>query len=398
MMVGYFMRRMTVSMSWQSKALRRRSSFTTMTHNSILKDSSHDCQILMSPTLVSLDSPDIWAPNNHHTHYQFSSNRNFSTRVVFGDDINEFVGRCNVFSLKPANEQTAAVINGQLMADEIRSKIACEVRRMEDSIGNVPGLAVIMVGERRDSQTYVRNKILACEEVGMVSTVTALPNDCTEHELLSAVASFNVDPSVHGVLVQLPLPQHLDVRKISDVLSLEKDVDGFHPINIGNIAMRGREPLFISCTPKGCIELLIRSGIEIMGKKAVVIGRSNIVGLPASLLLQRHHATVSIVHAFTENPEHITREADILITAVGMPNLVRGNWLKPGAVVIDVGTSPIEDASCELGYRLMGDVCYEEAVRVASAVTPVPGGIGPMTIAMLLCNTLDAAKRAHNFI
>uniref|UniRef100_A0A803PKX3 Methenyltetrahydrofolate cyclohydrolase n=1 Tax=Cannabis sativa TaxID=3483 RepID=A0A803PKX3_CANSA len=374
MMVGYFMRRITVSMSWQNKALRQRSSFTTMTHNSILKDSSHGCQILMSPTLVSLDSPDIWAPNNHHTHYQFSSNRNFS------------------------NEQTAAVINGQLMADEIRSKIACEVRRMEDSIGNVPGLAVIMVGDRRDSQTYVRNKILACEEVGMVSTVTALPNDCTEHELHSAVASFNVDPSVHGVLVQLPLPQHLDVRKISDVLSLEKDVDGFHPINIGNIAMRGREPLFISCTPKGCIELLIRSGIEIMGKKAVVIGRSNIVGLPASLLLQRHHATVSIVHAFTENPEHITREADILITAVGMPNLVRGNWLKPGAVVIDVGTSPIEDASCELGYRLMGDVCYEEAVRVASAVTPVPGGIGPMTIAMLLCNTLDAAKRAHNFI
>lgn len=183
-----------------------------------------------------------------------------------------------------------------------------------------------------------------------------------------------------------------------DVLSIEKDVDGFHPLNMGNLAMRGREPLFIPCTPKGCIELLLRSNVEITGKKAVVIGRSNIVGLPTSLLLQRHHATVSIVHAFTRDPEEITREADIVVTAAGVPNLIRGHWLKPGAVVIDVGTNPVEDSSCALGYRLIGDVCFEEASRVVSAITPVPGGVGPMTIAMLLTNTLLAAKRSYRLL
>lgn len=189
----------------------------------------------------------------------------------------------------------------------------------------------------------------------------------------------------------------MDEGKVLDVLRPEKDVDGFHPLNMGNLAMRGREPLFIPCTPKGCIEMLLRSGVEIAGKKATVIGRSNIVGLPTSLLLQRHHATVSIVHAFTKNPELITCEADIVVTAAGVPNLVRGNWLKPGAVVIDVGTNPVEDPSSEHGYRLTGDVCYEEAVQVASAITPVPGGVGPMTIAMLLSNTLDSAKRVYAF-
>ncbi|KAL5550576.1 hypothetical protein UlMin_000752 [Ulmus minor] len=332
---------------------------------------NHGNQILLSPSLVSLDLPDDWAPVSSHSHLPLARN-------------------CS-------NKGTAAVINGQLIADEIRSGIASEVRRMKESIGKVPGLAVIVVGERKDSQTYVRNKIIACEEVGILSVITELPDDCTENEVINALSSYNADPSLHGILVQLPLPQHLDVGKFLDVLSLEKDVDGFHPINIGNLAMRGREPLFIPCTPKGCIELLIRSGVEIMGKKAVVIGRSNIVGLPASLLLQRHHATVSVVHAFTKYPERITGEADIVITAAGVPNLVRGNWIKPGAVVIDVGTNPVEDPSCELGYRLIGDVCYEEAVRVASAITPVPGGVGPMTIAMLLSNTLDAAKRAYNF-
>ncbi|KAL8214844.1 hypothetical protein R6Q57_004293 [Mikania cordata] len=206
---------------------------------------------------------------------------------------------------------------------------------------------------------------------------------------------FNVDPSFHGILVQLPLPQHLNEEKILDVLKLEKDVDGFHPMNMGNLAMRGREPLFIPCTPKGCVELLIRYGVEIMGKKAVVIGRSNIVGLPTSLLLQRHHATVTIVTALTSKPEEITREADILISGVGVPNMVRGSWVKPGAVVVDVGTYPIEDTSCVLGYRLIGDVCYEEASRVASLITPVPGGVGPMTIAMLLYNTIESATQAQ---
>ncbi|XP_027335313.1 bifunctional protein FolD 1, mitochondrial [Abrus precatorius] len=328
-------------------------------------------QILLSPPLPSLDLPDIWNPNSScqsipTTHSSFK-------------------------------EQTAVVLDGKLISMEIRSKIATKVRQMKKCLGKVPGLAVILVGQRRDSQIYVRNKIMACEEVGIKSLVTELPADCAETDVQNAVMKFNKDPSVHGILVQLPLPQHLDEEKVLDAVSLEKDVDGFHPLNMGNLAMRGREPLFIPCTPKGCIELLIRYGVEIMGKKAVVIGRSNIVGLPASLLLQRHHATVTVVHAFTENPQHITSEADIVVSAAGVPKLVRGNWIKPGATVIDVGTTPVEDLSCEDGYRLTGDVCYEEAIKVASVITPVPGGVGPMTVAMLLCNTLDSAKRMLNF-
>ncbi|KAG2686275.1 hypothetical protein I3843_10G159700 [Carya illinoinensis] len=350
------------------KGVRNGTPSTTRTINTQMDDSY---PILISPSLVSLDLPDIWPTNSSP---------------------NEFRSTCRC-----SNEQTAAIIDGKSIAGEIMSRIACEVWRMKESIGRVPGLAVIMVGQRRDSQTYVRNKIKACEETGIKSSMTELHGNCKEDEVVNVLSRFNADPSIHGILLQLPLPQHLDEEKILDVMSLEKDVDGFHPLNIGNLAMRGRQPLFIPCTPKGCIELLMRSGVEIMGKKAVVIGRSNIVGLPTSLLLQRHHATVSIVHAFTKNPEQITCEADIVVTAAGVPNLVRGNWLKPGAVVIDVGTNPIEDPSCEFGYRLTGDVCYEEAVRVASAVTPVPGGVGPMTIAMLLSNTLDSAKRAYDF-
>ncbi|CAI8605532.1 unnamed protein product [Vicia faba] len=190
---------------------------------------------------------------------------------------------------------------------------------------------------------------------------------------------------------------HLDEEKLLDAVCLEKDVDGFHPINMGNLALRGREPLFIPCTPKACIELLIRSGVKIAGKRAVVIGRSNIVGLPTSLLLQRHHATVTIIHAYTENPEQTTSEADIVVSAAGVPNLVRGNWIKSGATVIDVGTNPVEDPSCEDGYRLVGDVCFEEVIKVASVITPVPGGVGPMTVTMLLLNTLDSAKRMLNY-
>lgn len=328
-------------------------------------------QILMSPSLASLDLPDIWTPN-----YSCQS----SPAI-----------------LKSGNEQTAMVLDGKLMSTEIRSKIADQVRQMKKCLGKVPGLAVILVGQRKDSLTYVRNKIIACEEVGIKSLVTELPTDCADADVQNAVMRFNKDPSVHGILVQLPLPQHLDEEKILDALCLEKDVDGFHPLNMGNLALRGREPLFTPCTPKACIELLIRSGVKIMGKKAVVIGRSNIVGLPTSLLLQRHHATVTIIHPFTENPEQITSKADIVVSAAGVPNLVRGNWIKSGATVIDVGTSPVEDLSCEEGYRLVGDVCYEEVVKVASVITPVPGGVGPMTVTMLLVNTLDSAKRMLNF-
>ncbi|KAL3525014.1 hypothetical protein ACH5RR_013386 [Cinchona calisaya] len=328
--------------------------------------------ILKSPSLVSLDIPDIWDHKNMCS--EFVSTRAYS------------------------NRETARRIDGQLIAEEIRLGISAEVSRMKSSIEKVPGLAVIMVGQRRDSQAYVRNKMVACEEVGIKFVLIELPENCSEDEICNALRNFNEDSSIHGILVQLPLPQHLDDGRILDAIRLEKDVDGVHPMNIGNLAMHGKEPLCIPCTPKGCVELLLRSDVEIVGKQAVVIGRSNIVGLPTSLMLQRYHATVSIVHAFTKNPEKITREADILVAAAGVPNLVRGSWIKPGAVVIDVGTNPIEDPNCENDYRLIGDVCYEEAVKVASAVTPVPGGVGPMTVAMLLFNTLESARRALNFV
>ncbi|XP_059305175.1 bifunctional protein FolD 1, mitochondrial-like isoform X3 [Lycium ferocissimum] len=321
------------------------------------------------PPLVSLDIPDEWSSNFTHSH-----------------------------SPPPTtNNKSARIIDGRSAAEEIKSSIAIEVSKMKESIGKVPGLAVILVGQRRDSLAYVRNKTMACHEVGIRFSIAELPESCTEEDVCDALSNYNKDASIHGILVQLPLPQHFDEGKILNVLSLEKDVDGFHPLNIGNLAIQGREPLFIPCTPKGCIELLLRSDVEIVGKRAVVIGRSNIVGLPTFLLLQRHHATLSIVHAYSDNPEIIAREADILIAAAGVPNLVRGSWIKPGAVVLDVGINPIEDPESEQGYRLIGDVCFEEAVRIASAITPVPGGVGPMTVAMLLLNTLEAAKRALRF-
>ncbi|KAE9615573.1 hypothetical protein Lal_00045283 [Lupinus albus] len=294
-------------------------------------------------------------------------------------------------------EASAKVIDGKSVAKQIRDEITAEVSRMKEAIGVTPGLAVILVGDRKDSATYVRNKKKACDSVGIVSLEANLPEDSTEQEVLNYISGFNDDPSVHGILVQLPLPKHMNEQNILNAVRIEKDVDGFHPLNIGRLAMRGREPLFVPCTPKGCIELLHRYGVPIKGKRAVVIGRSNIVGMPAALLLQREDATVSIVHSRTSNPEEITRQADIIISAVGQPNMVRGSWIKRGAVIIDVGINPVEDSNSPRGYRLVGDVCYEEASKVASAVTPVPGGVGPMTIAMLLQNTLISAKRIHNF-
>ncbi|XP_039048382.1 bifunctional protein FolD 4, chloroplastic-like isoform X1 [Hibiscus syriacus] len=301
-----------------------------------------------------------------------------------------------VITASMAIESSAKVIDGKAVAKQIREEISAKVLKLKEAIGVVPGLAVILVGDRKDSATYVRNKKKACESVGINSFEVHLPDDASEEEVLKFISDYNGDPSVHGILVQLPLPSHMNEQNILNAVTIEKDVDGFHPLNIGRLAMRGREPLFVPCTPKGCIELLHRYGVDIKGKRAVVIGRSNIVGMPAALLLQREDATVTIVHSRTKNPEEITRQADIIISAVGQPNMVRGSWIKPGAVIIDVGINPVEDASSPRGYRLVGDVCYEEACKIAEAVTPVPGGVGPMTIAMLLSNTLNSAKRAYN--
>jgi 5,10-methylene-tetrahydrofolate dehydrogenase/methenyl tetrahydrofolate cyclohydrolase len=296
------------------------------------------------------------------------------------------------------SDPVAHVIDGKAIAQEIKHEIAEEVERMKASCGKVPGLAVVLVGSRKDSETYVRSKQKACEQVGFNSFNSYLPESATEEEVLDAVRMFNCDPHVHGVLVQLPLPRHISEEKVVGAVSIEKDVDGFHPMNVGRLAMQGRAPLFVACTPKGCIELLLRSGVEMEGKHAVVIGRSNVVGMPVALLLQRQNATVTVVHSHTPNLPEVTRNADIVIAAAGVPYMVQGSWLKPGAVVIDVGINHIEDADSENGYRVVGDVYYAEASQVASQITPVPGGVGPMTIAMLLSNTLDSAKLAYGLL
>lgn len=287
----------------------------------------------------------------------------------------------------------ASIIDGKVIAQAIRSEIADEVRHLSEKYGKVPGLAVVIVGNRKDSQSYVSMKRKACAEVGIKSFDVDLPEQVLESELIGKVHELNALPDVHGILVQLPLPKHINEEKVLSEISLEKDVDGFHPLNIGKLAMKGREPLFLPCTPKGCLELLSRSGISVKGKKAVVVGRSNIVGLPVALLLLKADATVTVVHSHTQDPESIIRDADIVIAAAGQAMMIKGSWIKPGAAVIDVGTNAVNDPSKKSGYRLVGDVDFQEACKVAGWVTPVPGGVGPMTVAMLLKNTLDGAKR-----
>ncbi|KAM7274979.1 hypothetical protein ACFE04_016845 [Oxalis oulophora] len=292
-----------------------------------------------------------------------------------------------------ADEHKAKIIDGKAIAQTIRSEIAQEVQQLSDKYSKVPGLAVVIVGNRKDSQSYVNMKRKACAEVGITSFHIELPEQVTQSELLSKVHDLNANPLVHGILVQLPLPNHINEEIILSEITIEKDVDGFHPLNIGKLAMKGRDPLFLPCTPKGCIELLTRSGVTMKGKRAVVVGRSNIVGLPVSLLLLKADATVTVVHSRTPNPETIIREADIVIAAAGQAMMVKGSWIKPGAAVIDVGTNAIDDPSKKAGYRLVGDVHFQEACKQAGWITPVPGGVGPMTVAMLLKNTLEGAKR-----
>ncbi|XP_058738875.1 bifunctional protein FolD 2 [Vicia villosa] len=287
----------------------------------------------------------------------------------------------------------ATVIDGKAVAQTIRSEIADEVRLLSQKYGKVPGLAVVIVGNRKDSQSYVGMKRKACAELGIKSFDINLPEEASEAEIIKNVHELNANPEVHGILVQLPLPKHVNEENVLTEISLTKDVDGFHPLNIGKLAMKGRDPLFLPCTPKGCLELLSRSGVSIKGKKAVVVGRSNIVGLPASLLLLKADATVTIVHSHTSQPENIVREADIVIAAAGQAKMIKGSWIKPGAAVIDVGTNSVDDPTRKSGYRLVGDVDFEEASKVAGWITPVPGGVGPMTVTMLMKNTLEGAKR-----
>ncbi len=288
----------------------------------------------------------------------------------------------------------AEIIDGKAIAESIREEVKQQVSERASQGLSVPGLATVIVGDNPASRVYVRMKHKACQEAGILSVGHELPADASQDEVESLVKKLNEDPKIHGILVQLPLPTGLDEESVLNTIKLQKDVDGFHPINIGRLAQKGREPLFIPATPSGVMYLLENSGAPLDGANAVVLGRSNIVGMPVSLLLVRANATVTICHSHTKDIPAITREADILVAAVGAAEYVRGDWIKPGATVIDVGVNRVDDPTRKSGYRLVGDVAYDEAKEVAGAITPVPGGVGPMTIAMLLRNTLRAARLA----
>lgn len=281
---------------------------------------------------------------------------------------------------------SAQVINGKEIVSSIREEIKQEVARMTRE-GVRPGLAVVLVGDDPASAVYVRNKAKACEEAGIYSEVHRLPASTSQEELLALVHKLNRSPDIHGVLVQLPLPGHISEEAVIDAVAVEKDVDCFHPVNVGNL-MIGK-PGLLPCTPAGVIEILKRVGIPIAGKHAVVIGRSNIVGKPMSLLLLRENATVTVCHSKTANMKEIARQADILVVAIGRGRMINRDYVKPGAAVIDVGMNRMEDG------KLAGDVDFDDVKEVAGYITPVPGCVGPMTITMLLANTVRAAKNAQ---
>ncbi len=295
-------------------------------------------------------------------------------------------------TVQPEKTASAQIIDGKLIAQQVRDGVAAAVAKRVAAGKSKPTLATVLVGDRVDSQTYVKSKGKACEELGMGSVSYHLPSETTQEDLEALIKSLNADKAINGILVQLPLPSHLNEERVLQLISIEKDVDGFSPINIGRLAQKGREPLFVPCTPFGCIYLLDQAGVNIEGANAVVLGRSNIVGLPAALLLIGRNATVTVCHSKTRDIASVVRQADILIAAIGKMEFVRGDWIKPGAAIIDVGINSKPDATKKSGYRLVGDVNFDEAKDVAGFITPVPGGVGPMTIAMLMKNTLRAAE------
>jgi methylenetetrahydrofolate dehydrogenase (NADP+)/methenyltetrahydrofolate cyclohydrolase len=290
----------------------------------------------------------------------------------------------------------AKLIDGTAIARQIREEVAREAAELTKR-GVKPGLAVVLVGNDPASAVYVRSKGKACQQAGMHSVTILLPEATTQSELLAKVDALNADPAIHGILVQMPLPKHIDPDAIIERVRPEKDVDGFHPVNVGK-SFIGQRDGFVPCTPAGVQELLVRSGVPTKGAECVIVGRSNIVGKPMMALMvqsgQGANSTVTVCHSATRDLAAHTRRADILIVAAGRPRMVTADMIKPGAVVIDVGINRVEDAESEKGYRLVGDVDFEGACEVASMITPVPGGVGPMTIAMLLKNTIRAAEMA----
>lgn len=287
---------------------------------------------------------------------------------------------------------SSKIIDGKAISSQIKSEIKTETEVLISETGIIPGLAFILVGENPASKVYVKNKGKSCEELGFYSVTETLPEDVTEAELLRLIHNFNKDGKIHGILVQLPLPSHISEQIILEAIDVKKDVDGFHPLNVGRMVIG--EKCFIPCTPFGIIELLRRSNVDTQGKNVVIIGRSNIVGKPvANLLIQKEfNATVTVCHSKTKDIKSTTSNADILIAAIGKANFVKADFIKEGCVIIDVGINRIEDAESKTGYKLVGDVDYEDCFGKCGKITPVPGGVGPMTIAMLMRNTLDSAK------
>ena len=291
---------------------------------------------------------------------------------------------------------TAQLLDGRTTSAAIRDEVKAEVKRLKAEHGVTPGLATVLVGENPGSKTYVGMKQRQCEKAGMKAFGRHLPEDISQKELKSTIEELNADSNVHGILVQLPLPNHLDEESTLATIALEKDVDGFHPVNIERLTLQGMEPTFAPCMPLGCIELLDRYGIEIEGQEAVVLGPSNIVGLPTALLLLHRGATLTICHPHTQDLAEVSNRGDILVAAIDDPGMVKAEWVKPGAAVIDVGWSRVKDETAKKGYRVVGNVDFDEVKEMAGYITPVPGGTGPMTIALLLQNTLISAGRQVN--
>jgi methylenetetrahydrofolate dehydrogenase (NADP+)/methenyltetrahydrofolate cyclohydrolase len=294
---------------------------------------------------------------------------------------------------------TAQIIDGKQVAADMRAELKDETAKLKEK-GVVPGLGVILVGEDPASKSYVTAKERACEEIGIYSDDNRLPAETSQEDLITLVKKMNADPKINGILVQLPLPKGLGEAEVLLTIDPAKDVDGFHPMNVGKMVVG--EKAFLPCTPHGVIQLLLRSGVKIEGANVVIVGRSNIVGKPlANMLIQKNpkgNATVTVCHTRTKDLAHHTRQADIVIAAAGRPNTITADMIKDGAVVIDVGVNRVEDATKKAGYRLVGDVDFENVAEKASLITPVPGGVGPMTITMLLYNTVESAKRAHKLV
>jgi len=290
----------------------------------------------------------------------------------------------------------ATLLDGKNLAADMRADIAGQVATLKAERGVTPGLGVILIGADPASTSYVTAKGKACAEAGMYSQDVRVPAETTQKEAVALVQRMNADPRIHGILVQLPLPKHIDESAVINTIAPEKDVDGFTPVNVGRMMLG--EDCFLPCTPHGIIQMLLKAGVKTSGQHAVVIGRSNIVGKPVAHLLMRKaeggNATVTVCHTGTRDLAAFTRQADILVVAAGRPNTVTGDMVKPGATVIDVGVNRIPDATKKNGFRLTGDVDFESAKDVAALITPVPGGVGPMTITMLLYNTLESARRA----